>query len=104
MSVAVAQHGERLDRTLAELVPEFSRSYLQQLLGQGLVTLNGREVSKPSTRVKAGDAVGVNQALLRQGVIVRPIAAYGMPHWLRVSIGLPEENARFIGALKQALA
>ena len=57
MSVAVAQHGERLDRTLAELVPEFSRSYLQQLLGQGLVTLNGREVSKPSTRVKAGDAV-----------------------------------------------
>lgn len=54
--------------------------------------------------VKVGDAVRVNQALLRQGVIVRPIAAYGMPHWLRVSIGLPEENDRFITALKQALA
>ena len=53
---------------------------------------------------KAGDAVAINQALLRQGVIVRPIGAYGMPHWLRVSIGLPEENARFIAALKQALA
>ena len=53
---------------------------------------------------KVGDAIGVNQALLRQGVIVRPIAAYGMPHWLRVSIGLPEENARFIEALRQALA
>ena len=53
---------------------------------------------------KVGDAIGVNQALLRQGVIVRPIAAYGMPHWLRVSIGLPEENARFIDALRQALA
>lgn len=53
---------------------------------------------------KAGDAIGVNQSLLRQGVIVRPIAAYGMPHWLRVSIGLPEENARFIEALRQALA
>jgi len=52
---------------------------------------------------KVGDAIGVNQALLRQGVIVRPIAAYGMPHWLRVSIGLPEENARFIDALRQAL-
>jgi histidinol-phosphate aminotransferase len=52
---------------------------------------------------KVGDAIGVNQALLRQGVIVRPIAAYGMPHWLRVSIGLPEENARFIEALRQAL-
>lgn len=53
---------------------------------------------------KVGDAIGVNQALLRQGVIVRPIAAYGMPQWLRVSIGLAEENARFIEALRQALA
>jgi histidinol-phosphate aminotransferase len=53
---------------------------------------------------KAGDAAAVNATLLRQGVIVRPIASYGMPEWLRVSIGLPEENARFIAALKQALA
>ena len=35
-------------------------------------------------------------------MIVRPIAGYGMPHWLRVSIGLPEDNARFIAALRQA--
>jgi histidinol-phosphate aminotransferase len=54
--------------------------------------------------VKVGDAAAVNQALLRQGVIVRPIAGYGMPDWLRVSIGLPEENVRFIEALKLALA
>ncbi|THF64239.1 histidinol-phosphate transaminase [Pseudothauera rhizosphaerae] len=53
---------------------------------------------------KVGDAAAVNASLLRQGVIVRPIAGYGMPEWLRVSIGLPEENARFIAALKQALA
>jgi len=52
---------------------------------------------------KVGDAAGVNLALLRQGVIVRPIAGYGMPEWLRVSIGLPEENARFIVALRKAL-
>lgn len=51
-----------------------------------------------------GDAAAVNQALLRQGVIVRPIAGYGLPEWLRVSIGLPEDNARFIAALKTALA
>ena len=42
--------------------------------------------------------------LQREGVIVRPIAAYGMPEWLRVSIGLPEENARFIDALRSVLA
>ena len=54
--------------------------------------------------VKVGDAAAVNAGLLRRGVIVRPIAAYGMPEWLRVSIGLPEENARFIDALRSVLA
>ena len=54
--------------------------------------------------VRVGDGAAVNAALLRQGVITRPIAAYGMPEWLRVSIGLPEENARFIDALRAALA
>ena len=48
-------HGQRLDRALAELVPEFSRSYLQQLLEQGAVTMGGRVLSKASARVKAGD-------------------------------------------------
>jgi histidinol-phosphate aminotransferase len=52
---------------------------------------------------RVDDAAAINMALLRQGVIVRSIAGYGMPEWLRVSIGLPEENARFIDALKSAL-
>ena len=43
------------------------------------------------------------EALLRQGVIVRPVANYGMPHFLRVSVGLPEENQRFLDALKSAI-
>ena len=58
--------------------------------------------------VKVGDDDGagarVNVALLKQGVIVRPVGAYGLPQWLRISIGLPEENARFIEALRKALA
>jgi histidinol-phosphate aminotransferase len=57
--------------------------------------------------VKVGDDDGagsrVNIALLKQGVIVRPVGAYGLPQWLRISIGLPEENARFIAALRTAL-
>ncbi|MBI4987987.1 MAG: histidinol-phosphate transaminase [Rhodocyclales bacterium] len=52
---------------------------------------------------KAGDAAKVNQALLKQGVIVRPIAGYGLPEHLRVTIGLERENARFIEALEKAL-
>jgi len=50
-----AQHGQRLDRALVELVPEFSRSYLQQLIDLQGVTLNGIVIHKPSTRVKAAD-------------------------------------------------
>ena len=57
--------------------------------------------------VKVGNDDGagarVNLALLKQGVIVRPVGNYGLPQWLRISIGLPEENAAFIAALKKAL-
>jgi len=45
----------------------------------------------------------VNLALLKRGIIVRPVANYGLPQWLRISIGLPEENAAFIDALRTIL-
>jgi histidinol-phosphate aminotransferase len=48
---------------------------------------------------KPGDAAALNKQLLRQGVIVRPLAAYGMPEWLRVTIGTEADNARFLEAL-----
>jgi histidinol-phosphate aminotransferase len=51
----------------------------------------------------ARDTAGINQALLREGVIVRPVAGYGMPNFLRVSIGLPAENARFLDVLGKVL-
>lgn len=57
-------------------------------------------------RVGNDDGAGarVNLALLKLGVIVRPVGNYGLPQWLRVSIGLPEENAAFIDALKKVLS
>ena len=53
--------------------------------------------------VRVGDAARVNGELLRRGVIVRPVAGDGLPEHLRVSIGLPEENARLLDALKAVL-
>jgi histidinol-phosphate aminotransferase len=50
-----------------------------------------------------GDAKAVNQSLLEQGVIVRPIGIYEMPHHLRVTIGLESENAKFLKSLEIAL-
>lgn len=57
-------------------------------------------------RVGPDDAAGqrVNLALLKQGVIVRPVANYGLLPWLRITIGMPEENEAFIAALEKALS
>jgi len=52
---------------------------------------------------KVDNASQVNQQLLQNGVIVRPIANYEMPDYLRVSIGLFEENKRFLQVLTQIL-
>lgn len=50
------------------------------------------------------DAAPVHRSLLEQGVIVRPMASYGLGHWLRVSVGTPEQNSRFLAALTVALS
>jgi histidinol-phosphate aminotransferase len=54
--------------------------------------------------IRVGDAGRVYQRLLERGVIVRPVANYGLPEYLRVTIGLPAENRRFLTALESALA
>ena len=55
LPVLSAQHGERLDKSLVAGIPEFSRSYLQQLIEDGAVLVNGVVVRKASTRLKAAD-------------------------------------------------
>jgi histidinol-phosphate aminotransferase len=49
------------------------------------------------------DAKSVFENMLRRGVIVRPMMAYGYPNYIRISVGLPEENQRFVEALKQVI-
>lgn len=56
-------------------------------------------------RVGNDDGAGarINLELLRKGIIVRPVGNYGLPQWLRISIGLPQENATFINAFTEIL-
>jgi len=49
--------------------------------------------------VEVGDAAAVNQALLKQGVIVRPLGPFGAPDALRITVGRPEEIAFLADAL-----
>jgi histidinol-phosphate aminotransferase len=51
-----------------------------------------------------GPAGPAYEALLREGVIVRPIGAYGLPNHLRVTVGTADENERFLGALGRVAA
>jgi histidinol-phosphate aminotransferase len=53
--------------------------------------------------VKVGDGKAVFQALMRKGIIVRDMNAYGLPEWIRVSIGTMEQNRRFLEELKVTL-
>ena len=69
-------------------------------LGLGWIPSKGNFIAVDFGR----DTAAINQALLLAGVIVRPVAGYGMPNFLRVSIGMPAENARFLDALAKVLS
>ncbi len=74
VSVPVSSHGERLDRTLALVVPEFSRSYLQQLISSSAVLHNGLVQTKSSNRVKAGDTLSIELKPTPQSQAFKPEA------------------------------
>jgi len=54
--------------------------------------------------VKVGDGDAVFKALMQRGIIVRAMASYKLPEWIRVSVGLPEQNTRFLAELAEVLA
>lgn len=53
--------------------------------------------------VRVGDGQGFFQELQRRGVIVRPMGGYGLPEYIRISIGTPAENERCLGCLRDIL-
>jgi histidinol-phosphate aminotransferase len=52
---------------------------------------------------RVGNAAEIYRGLLKSGVIIRPLNGYGMPDWLRVTIGTQTDNVRFLAALKGVL-
>ncbi|MBG6115106.1 MULTISPECIES: RluA family pseudouridine synthase [unclassified Polaromonas] len=72
VSVPVESHNSRLDKALAELVPEFSRNYLQQLIEAGGVCVKGQKTVKTSAKVKAGDELSVELRPTAQSQAFKP--------------------------------
>jgi histidinol-phosphate aminotransferase len=92
------------DEAFLERSYQLNRDGLKQLeqgftrLGLEFVPSSGNFVL-----VKVGRADLVNENLLRAGIIVRPVGNYDLPEWLRVTVGLPQENEAFLAALAEAL-
>lgn len=54
--------------------------------------------------VKVGDGAAVFAELQKRGVIVRPMRPYGMPEWLRITVGTPAQNKRFLQTLSEIVS
>jgi histidinol-phosphate aminotransferase len=98
-AVAALSDTEFVQRTF-----ELNLAGMAQLTG-GLQTLGLEYIPSYGNFIsfKIAGAARAYQRLLELGVIVRPIASYAMPDYLRVSIGLETQNQKFLSALKQIL-
>lgn len=99
-ATAALTDGEHLQRSV-----ELNSSGMRQVV-TGLRALSVRVYPSIGNFVlvdcaRAGGVV--YEALLRQGVIVRPLGGYGLPTHLRITIGTTDENARMLAALATAL-
>ena len=74
VSVPVGSHGLRLDKALVDLAPEFSRSYLQQLIEAGAIRVQGVKILKTSAKVKAGDELIIELRPTPQSQAFKPEA------------------------------
>ena len=92
------------DSEYLQHVVQRNREGMQQLLaGFGGLGLPYIESAGNFVAVETGRGLQRYEALLQRGVIVRPIANYGMPDHLRVTVGRADENARLLAALEQVL-
>jgi len=99
-ALAALDDTEHVERTLA--TNREGMAYLEDALAR----LNIGFVPSQANflLIRVGRGLAVYDALLRRGVITRPMDAYGFPEFLRVTVGLAEENHRFVEALAAVLA
>ncbi len=99
-ALAALADGEHLRRS--RQVNRRGRERLHRLFGR--MGLEHVPSQANFVAVKVGDGDGVYRRLLDHGVIVRSIRGFGMPEWLRVTVGLPEELDRFEAAFQAVMA
>ena len=98
-ALAALEDHEHVGRTLE--VNRQGMAYLTQEIAQ--LGLEQVPSSANFVLLRVGNGNEVFQQLLTQGVIVRPMAVYDLPEYIRVTVGTMEENRRFIEALKKVI-
>jgi histidinol-phosphate aminotransferase len=101
-AAALASLGDEAELARRRALNKAGRGELEETL-----RAHGLEPAGPAIGnflfVDVGDGAGLFDRLLRQGVIVRPLAGFGAPEAIRVTVGTPEENAFFAEALSAVL-
>jgi histidinol-phosphate aminotransferase len=101
-AAALASLGDEAELARRRALNKAGRAELEETL-----RAHGLEPAGPAIGnflfVDVGDGAGLFDRLLRQGVIVRPLAGFGAPEAIRVTVGTPEENAFFAEALSAVL-
>ncbi|HEY7601860.1 MAG TPA: histidinol-phosphate transaminase [Methylomirabilota bacterium] len=100
VAALAALHEEPHIRSSVEAVREGMRRITTALDAMGVSYVPSRA---NFLLVELPDAARVYEALLKHGVIVRPMASFGLERALRITVGTPEENARLVEALRQVL-
>ena len=99
-ALAALDDNEHIEKTL--WIVSDGRKYLYQQLDQ--LGVNYIPSQSNFIMIHLGEnCPRVYDSLLRMGVIVRPLTSFGFPEYIRLSVGTPEENKRFIDTLKKAL-
>ena len=98
-AIAALEDEDHVRRSLA-LVERGKQDLYREFQALGLTSVPSRA---NFILVQVPDAASVYQALLREGVIVRPLGGFGLGSALRITIGTPEENARLVAALRRVL-
>jgi histidinol-phosphate aminotransferase len=77
------------------------RAYLQEQLSEMQIPFVPAAANFVMANV--GDACAAFQKLLQRKIIVRPLKGYGLPEWVRISVGTMEENKKLVGALREVI-
>jgi histidinol-phosphate aminotransferase len=98
-ALAALDDHEHVERTLK--VNREGKAYLSQQIAR--LSLEQVPSEANFILVRVGDGEEFFKRLLRFGVIVRPMGAYDLPEYIRVTVGTREENVRFIECLKEVI-